>query len=278
MRGRKFRWESKRVVVTGAGSGIGRGLAVRLAAKGTRLALSDIQPEGLAETAEQARSAGAAQVLEYALDVADRPAVRAHVTSVLEDLQGVDAVINNAGVALAAEATEQSLADIDWLMNINLRGVMDLSQLFLPHLIASGDGCLVNLSSVFGLIGIPGQSAYNAAKFGVRGYTEALAMEMQLKDHPVSVHCVHPGGVATNIVRDSRVVGRDRGDLAEKFAKTAKTSPDTAAGQIIRGVERGTRRILVGADAHIIHFMANALGSGYQRLIPPMIKRWVGDV
>lgn len=272
---RRFRWRGKRVVVTGAASGIGRALAHGLGIQGATLALSDIQDEELAVTATQARAAGAT-VHTYRLDVADRGALEAHVSAVLSDMGGVDAVINNAGVALAAEATDQRFEDIDWLLGINLHGVIDSTQLFLPHLIASGDGCLVNISSVFGLIGVPGQSIYNAAKFGVRGYTEAIAMEMEMAGHPVSVHCVHPGGVATNIVRASRVVGQDRDAFSARFASTARTTPADASAQILEGVERGRRRILVGVDAHVIHLLSHLLGPSYHHVVRRAYRWFVG--
>lgn len=271
----RFAWAKKTVVLTGGASGIGRALAVQLGERGAHLALSDIQPEALEQSAQLARSAGASTVRTYALDVADRDALKAHVDAVLADFGRVNALINNAGVALMAAATEQQLEDIDWLLGINLHGVIDGTQLFLPHLIASGDGCLVNLSSVFGLIGVPGQSAYNAAKFGVRGYTEAIAIEMAVDRHPVSVHCVHPGGIATNIARASRVAAaRDSGALAAQFDQLARTTPHEAARQIIRGVERGRRRILIGPDAHVIHLAARLLGSRYQRLVGMVTRRF----
>lgn len=263
-----FEWPDKVVVLTGAASGIGRALALRLARTGAHLALSDIQADPLKTAAVEARSAGAASVRSYVLDVGSRAALTEHTGQVLADFGRVNALINNAGVSLTCDATEQSLEDIDWLLNVNLHGVITLSQLLLPHLIASGSGCLVNLSSVFGIIGVPGQSAYSAAKFGVRGYTEAVAMEMHNARHPVSVHCVHPGAVDTNIVKNGRLAGDlDADILARQFQKMAKTSADGAAEQILAGVARGKTRILVGRDAKVIHTTANLLGARYQGLV-----------
>ena len=259
-------WKDKVCVVTGAASGIGRALAVALAGRGARLALSDTQEAGLAETVSLCGEA--AEVHSQRLDCGDRAAVLAYPEQVVGHFGTVNTVINNAGVNLTADALDQSVEDLEWVLQIDLYGVIWSTQAFLPHLVASGDGHLVNISSVFGLIGVPGQSAYNAAKFGVRGYTEAIAMEMALEGHPVTVHCVHPGGVATNIVRHGRVAGRNNHEkLSRTFDKMARTSPEAAARAIIRGVEKGTRRILVGKDAHIIHTLSNALGSGYQALV-----------
>ena len=255
-------------VVTGAASGIGRALAVALGARGARLALSDVQADGLAVTAEAARGAGAPAVRTYALDVADRAAVVAHAAQVRRDFGAVNALFNNAGVSLHALATEQRAEDLDWLLGIDLHGVIHGTQAFLPHLIASGDGCLVNVSSVFGLIAVPGQSAYNAAKFGVRGYTEAVALEMELAGHPVTVHCVHPGGIRTEIARSGRAgASQDAAAVARHFDSVALTRPEDAARAILRGVERGRRRILVGPDAHVIHAASQLLGTRVHRLI-----------
>jgi NAD(P)-dependent dehydrogenase (short-subunit alcohol dehydrogenase family) len=254
----------KTVVITGAGSGIGRALAQQLDARGCRLALSDVDVDAVEAVAPGCRDARA-----YALDVRDRDAVVAHAVDVVADFGGVDVVINNAGVALAANATEQTFEDFDWVLDVNLKGVVSGSQAFLPHLIASGDGHLVNVSSVFGIMAMPSQSAYNTSKFGVRGYTEALAIEMRAAGRPVQVHCVHPGGIKTNIANNARVAaGRDQASLAEYFNRMlARTSPEAAARTIIRGIERGKSRILVGPDAHAIDLMERVLGSRYQQVI-----------
>lgn len=253
----------KVAVITGAGSGIGRALALELAGRGARLALSDVDEVGVAETAKLAGD----NARSYVLDVADRAAMFAHAEDVLSDFGGANIIVNNAGVALGATVEEMSLDDFDWLMGINLGGVVNGTKAFLPHVIASGDGHVVNISSVFGFIGIPTQSAYNAAKFAVRGFTEALREEMLIARHPVGVSCVHPGGIKTNIVRNSRGGADDPEKAAEGFEKIAMTTPEKAAQTIVRGIERRSARILIGPDAYVFDAIPRVLGAAYQRPI-----------
>jgi len=255
------RFEDKIAVITGAGSGIGRALALELAGRGARVAVSDVDGERAAETAELA----GARAKCYVLDVADRAAVLAHADDVVREFGAVNLVVNNAGVALGATVEEMSFEDYDWLMGVNLGGVVNGTKAFLPHLIASGDGHVVNISSVFGFVGVPTQSAYNAAKFAVRGFTEALREEMLIAKHPVRVSCVHPGGIRTNIARDARGVTQDREQVAAAFERVARTSPAKAAQTIVRGIEHGSARILVGPDAYVIDAIPRVLGSAYQR-------------
>ncbi len=255
----------KVAVVTGAGSGIGRALAIELAGRGARLAVSDVDAIRVAETVALCEKAGAT-AKGYELDVADRDAVLAHAEEVSVDFGGANVVVNNAGVALGVTVEEMAWEDYDWLMGINLGGVVNGTKAFLPQVIGSGDGHIVNVSSVFGFIGVPTQSAYNAAKFAVRGFTEALRQEMLIARHPVKVSCVHPGGIKTNIARDAR--GGDEQDMdkaAAGFEKIARTTPEKAAETIVRGIERGTPRILIGADAYVIDAIPRVLGSFYQR-------------
>ncbi|MDV6012906.1 SDR family NAD(P)-dependent oxidoreductase [Haloechinothrix sp. LS1_15] len=260
-------FSTKVAVVTGAGSGIGRALAVRLATQGARLALSDVNAVAVASTAALCEKEGAT-VRHDVLDVADRAAMNAYAGEVAAEFGTVNLVVNNAGVALTANVAEMSWDDLDWIVGINFWGVVHGTKAFLPHLIASGDGHLVNVSSVFGLIAVPSQSAYNATKFAVRGFTEALRQEMRLDKHPVGVSCVHPGGIKTNIARNARAAdGLDTDELSALFDRIARTSPEGAADRILRGVRRNQAKILVGPDAYVIDVMARVLGSAYQRLV-----------
>lgn len=266
-------FEDKVAVITGAGSGIGRALAVDLAKRGARLALSDVNTTAVAETAALCEKAGA-QADHYVLDVADRAAVYEHADTVESELGKANLVFNNAGVALTASVEEMTWEDFEWIMGINFWGVMHGTKAFLPQLIESGDGHIVNISSVFGLFSVPTQSAYNATKFAVRGFTEALRQEMKLAGHPVGVSSVHPGGIMTNIAKNSRTAkAHDHDDLAKTFDKLASTSPESAAKRILRGVRRDEAKILVGWDAVGLDLMPRVFGSGYQRMVGAAAKR-----
>lgn len=257
--------KNKVAVVTGAGSGIGRALAQALATRGCRLALSDVNETGLKETAA---NCGEAEVKTYRLDVSDRDAIYAHAEQVGKDFGQVNLVINNAGVALSASVREMTDDDFRWIMDIDFWGVAHGTRAFLPHLIASGDGHVVNISSVFGLIGVPKQSAYNAAKFAVRGFTEALRQEMKLEGQPVAVSCVHPGGIRTNIANSARMGKSEDADAQRKgFDKLAITTPEKAASIILRGILKDQSRILVGPDAWGIEAINRLLGAAYQPLV-----------
>lgn len=196
--------QEKTAAVTGAASGIGRAVALELASRGCHLALSDVDEAGLAETARLCDGHGV-ELTHEIVDVADRGAVLTWADQVVADHGRVHLVVNNAGVALSYPVETMSFDDIEWLMGINFWGVVNGTKAFLPHLAAAGEGHIVNVSSVFGLIGIPGQSAYNAAKFAVRGFTDALRIELKSSGSPVSCTTVHPGGVKTNIVRNARL-------------------------------------------------------------------------
>ena len=263
-------------VVTGAASGIGRALADELAREGAALALSDVDDTGLAETHARSAALGA-EVTSERVDVADRGAVHAHAERVVAAHGRANLVINNAGVGLGATIREMSYADLEWLFGIDFWGVVYGTKAFLPHLLAAGEGHIVNVSSAFGLIAVPGQGAYNAAKFAVRGFTECLGQELELEGAPVSATCVHPGGVRTNIARRARVApragGPSREEMDARFDALARTSPETAARAILRGVRRNARRVLIGADAHAIALLQRMLPAGYQRLVVAAARR-----
>lgn len=262
-----IRYEGRTAVVTGAGSGIGRALAMTLAERGANLAISDVDDTGLAETVARCSGPGA-KIESYHLDVADRAAVVAHAAEVAGTFGAVHLVVNNAGVAVAGTIEETTFEDFDWLLGINLMGVINGSKAFLPHLIESGDGHLVNLSSVFGLIAPAFNGAYSTAKFGVRGFTEALRQEMRIQGHPVKVHSVHPGGIRTNIARNARIkesalTGTDGRDPGQEFDRIARTSPAKAAKTILAGVDADKARILIGPDAYLIAALPRVMGGRY---------------
>ncbi|MDN4160041.1 SDR family NAD(P)-dependent oxidoreductase [Nocardioides abyssi] len=267
--------ENKVVVITGAASGIGRALALDCARRGSLLALSDVDEAGLAETAEQARAAGAREVRTDRLDVADRDAMTAYADSVADQHGRVNVVVNNAGVALAGDLVDLDWPDIDWIIGINFSGVLNGTKAFLPHLIASGDGHVVNLSSLFGLVSMPGQSIYNATKYAVRGMSEALRIEMLAAGHRVGVTVVHPGGIKTAIARNARVSSReDQASTASFFdKKLAKTTPEKAAEVIVAGVLSDKSRVLVGSDAHALHWFGKLAGARYQDVVAKVSKK-----
>ena len=260
------RFTDKVAVITGAGSGIGRALALDLAGRGARLAISDIGQERIDETVALCEKRGA-EVRGYRLDVADRAAVLAHADEVVADFGRADLVINNAGVALAAPILEMKWDDLEWVMNIDFWGVVHGTKAFLPHLIASGDGHVVNISSVFGLVGVPTQSAYNAAKFAVRGFTEALRQEMAIRPLPGRGELRAPGrGAHQHRPRRAHQLRVRVLVVREKFDQTMPTSPAKAAQIILRGVQANRPRILVGPDAYALDATARMLGPFYQRV------------
>jgi short-subunit dehydrogenase len=260
--------DGKVVVITGAASGIGRALAVDAARRGGLLAVSDVDSPGLQQTADLVEQATGQEVRTDKLDVRDRDAWKEYAASVAADFGHVDVVINNAGIALSGDFELLDYDQFDKIIDVDFWGVVQGSKEFLPHLIASGDGHLVNISSLFGLMAVPGQSAYNAAKFAVRGFTEALRQEMLLNGHPVQVTCVHPGGIKTAIARNAMAVGVDQATHAQLFdKKLATTTPEKAAQVILDGMLAGKARVLVGADAKVLDALVRLTGSGYQRLV-----------
>ncbi len=263
----------KVAVVTGAGSGIGRALSVELARRGAKLAICDVDTVGLAETESLVRAEGA-DVLADHLDVAQRELVLGYADRVAEHFGKVNMVFNNAGIAFTGNVEEMSFKDMDRVMDVDFWGVVSGTKAFLPHLVASGDGHVINISSVFGLFAVPTQSAYNAAKFAVRGFTESLRQEMILNKRPVKVLCVHPGGIKTNIARKAeQVEGLDHDHLAAQFDKMARTSPAKAANVILKAVEKDKARVLIGIDAWVLDKFVRGTGPGYARAVSAFSKR-----
>lgn len=264
-------------VITGAGSGIGRSLALRLAGRGHDLALCDIKPERLADTAREARAAGA-RVSEHVLDVADAAAVATLPAAVEAEHGRVSAVFNNAGVSVVGQFREVSKSDFEWLFGINFWGVVNMSRAFLPLLLREPAAHLVNVSSVFGFVGVPGQSAYCASKFAVRGFTESLRHE--LDGTSVRVVQVHPGGIKTNIAHDARhVASIDEAThraTADQFVQSVRTTPDQAADCILNGLDAGEVRIRIGADARMLDRLARLMPVRYWATLKKRAQRSVG--
>ncbi len=262
---RSYEW--KTAVVTGAGSGIGRALAVELGRRGAKLAISDIDHGGLVDTERTLRNAGVAVKADL-LDVTKRDAVHDYAESVRGHFGTVHQIYNNAGIAFAGDVEVTTHAEFEVVMDVDFWGVVNGTKAFLPHVIASGDGHVINVSSVFGLFAVPGQAAYNAAKFAVRGFTEALRQEMVAAKRPVGVTCVHPGGVKTDVARHmSAADGFDTAKLADAFDRVALTSAPSAARIILRGVAKNRPRVLVGPDAKAMDLVVRITGSRYQPVI-----------
>jgi len=272
-------FENKVAAITGAGSGIGRALACELAKNGVALALADKNEQAVTETAELARALGV-RVTVATLDVADREAVYRWADAVVAEHGRCNLVFNNAGVAVASTLEGVSYEDFEWIMNINFWGVVYGTKAFLPHLHASGDGHVVNISSIFGLVAAPGNGTYNATKFAVRGFTEALRQELEISGAKVSATCVHPGGIKTNIARASRVSHNMQGVLmkdvrtvSSDFDRVARTTAESAARQILNGVKHDKRRVLVGADAKLIDALVRIFPTAYQKLNIALVRR-----
>ncbi|MBF6543987.1 SDR family NAD(P)-dependent oxidoreductase [Nocardia brasiliensis] len=260
-------FRGKVCVITGAGSGIGRALAENLAKRGAKLALSDIDTDGLAETVARCEKLGA-EVKSDRINVAEREAVLLYADAVKAHFGVVHQVYNNAGIAYHGDVVKTEFKDFDRVMDVDFWGVVNGTKAFLPFLIESGDGHVVNVSSLFGLIAVPGQSAYNSAKFAVRGFTEALRQEMLVGRQPVKVTCVHPGGIKTAVARNAGYAeGIDGKQAASLFdSKMAIHTPEMAAQTITEGVRKGHGRVLIGFEAKLLDLFVRVTASGYQRL------------
>ncbi len=261
---------NKIAAITGAGSGIGRALALQLNREGCELFLSDISAENLDGTLAMLARKDVSVDIDV-LDIADKLSVYAWADKIAKAKGHVDIMINNAGVALISQVEDHRYEDLEWLMGINFWGVVYGTQAFLPLLRQSQQGHLVNISSVFGLMSTPTQSAYNAAKFAVRGYTEALRQEMDGSN--IHVCCVHPGGIKTNIARAARSENSDvnADERDSEFKKLARTTPEEAAATIIDGVAKRKKRLLIGMDAKLISLACRLFPVSYPRVLRLLI-------
>jgi short-subunit dehydrogenase len=262
--------------VTGAAGGIGRALALELAARGADLALADRDEAGLASVA--AEIGNKQKVTTHRVDVGEPADIKAFAQAAIAAHPSLNILVNNAGVALMGQFCEIDQSQMEWLMNINFWGTVHATRAFLPHLATRGEAHIVNLSSIFGIIGPPGQTAYSASKFAVRGFSESLRHELQMAKSPVRLSVVHPGGVATNIARNSRVgsLMADNGrrvEAIERFEKVATKSPGAAAMRIIHGIERNEPRILIGSDARFMDLLQRFRPVAYWSLMAKRIEK-----
>ena len=271
-------FKNKVAAITGAGSGIGQQLAVLLAKSGCHLSLSDVNEQGLASTVELTKGTGVT-VTTAKVDVASREQMAAWAQKTVQDHGKVNMIFNNAGVALGSTVEGMSYSDLEWLMGINFWGVVYGTKEFLPLIKATRDGHIINISSLFGLTAQPTQSAYNASKFAVRGFTEALRQELDMENCGVSVTCVHPGGIRTNIAKAARMndsiksIGMDPEKSIKQFDKLLRCPPEVAAQTILNAVLNNDRRVLIGNDAKVLDVIQRILPTGYQKLVK-MGSKW----
>ena len=271
-------FKNKVAAITGAGSGIGQQLAVLLAKQGCHLSLSDVNAQGLAQTVELLEKSNV-RVTTQKLDVADRDAMKLWAADTVQNHGSVNMIFNNAGVALGSTVEGASYEELEWIVNINFWGVVYGTKEFLPLIKKSGEGHVINISSLFGLTAQPTQSAYNATKFAVRGFTESLRQELDIENCGVSALCVHPGGIRTNIANAAKMNGslRALGMNPEKSAKTfnklLRCPPEEAARQILDAVQKDKRRLLIGNDAKTLDLIQRVLPTGYQK-VTAMATTW----
>ena len=265
-------FQNKVAAITGAGSGIGQQLALLLAKEGCHLSLSDVNEQGLIETVEKLKDTDVRVTIKK-LDVADQVAVKAWAEETVQDHGSVNMIFNNAGVALASTVEGASYEELEWIVNINFWGVVYGTKEFLPFIKQTGDGHIVNISSLFGLTAQPTQSAYNATKFAVRGFTESLRQELDMENCGVSALCVHPGGIRTNIANSAKMndslktLGMNPEKSAKSFNKLLRCPPEEAARQILEAVKKDKRRLLIGNDAKALDLLQRLLPTGYQKVI-----------
>jgi short-subunit dehydrogenase len=266
--------------LTGAASGIGRALALELAARGCELALADRDEAGLQAVAAEIER-HPQKVTLHPIDVGDPEQIAEFAQAAIAAHPGLNILVNNAGVTLLGQFHETDQAEMDWLFNINFWGVVHATRAFLPHLSGRREAHIVNLSSLFGIIAPPGQTAYVASKFAVRGFSESLRHELQAAGSPVRLSVVHPGGVATNIVRNARsgagvTDNARRVQSIERFDALAKTTPQAAALRIISGIEKNQPRILIGSDARFMDLLQRLRPATYWAPIARRIEKMTG--
>src|SRR5260370_3972330 len=264
--------------VTGAASGIGRALALELCARGCDLALADRDEAGLLSLADEIAKTQSRKVTVHRVDVSEPKQIEDFAEAAVAAHPGLNILVNNAGVALLGQFNEIDQAQMDWLMNINFWGVVHATCAFFPHLSRHPEAHIVNLSSIFGIIAPPGQTAYAAAKFAVRGFSESLRHELQMAASPVKLSVVHPGGVSTTIVRNSRdgtgVTDNERRvQSIERFDAVSKTTPAAAALRIIAGIEKNAPRILLGNDARFMDLLQRLRPGTYWAVLARRIEK-----
>ncbi|TGK15254.1 SDR family NAD(P)-dependent oxidoreductase [Leptospira fluminis] len=273
-------FKNKVAAITGAGSGMGRELAIQLAEQGCHLALSDVNESGLAETVRIVKNRNNSVIItNQKLDVADRSAVFQWASQAAKDHGKVNLIFNNAGIAFGSTIEGFEEKDFKRVIDINFWGVVHGTQAFLPYLKTSGEGHVINTSSVFGIIAVPGTSAYNASKFAVRGFTETLRQELDVMKCGVSATSVHPGGIQTAIAKSSQIneslksLGLDPSHAKDKMAAQFITTPKKAASMILKGVRKNSRRVLIGPDAGFADLMQRIFPGAYQVLVGKLLLR-----
>jgi len=274
----KFRFDGSAAAITGAASGIGRALALELAARGCDVALADLDEAGLESAAKDIIATHGRRVMIRRVDVADPKQIDDFAASSIAEFPSLNILINNAGVALLGEFDEFDHSQMAWLMDINFWGVVRGTRAFMAHLKSRPQAHIVNISSIFGIIAPPGQSAYSASKFAVRGFSESLRHELAMSNSTLRLSVVHPGGVKTNIARKARSGAHLResvspNELGNRFEQLARTTPAAAALRIVRGIERNEPRILIGADARYLDIIQRLRPAAYWALLARAFKR-----
>ena len=271
--------KDKVVVITGAASGIGKALAQQFAKAGSHLALNDFNEDGLLQTVKELKTVATGKIFSAPFDVSKVENFENFAHQISEEFGRVDIVINNAGVALGRVSVEEvSYKDFEWVMNINFWGMVYGTKTFLPFLKKQPEAALINISSLFGIAGIGHQGPYCASKFAIRGLTESLRMEAMMDFPHVKIHSVHPGGIKTNIAKNSRWAGEVVSDemheqVTKQFEKMFITTPEFAAMKIVKGIQKKQSKILIGKDAKQLDLMVRLMPQGYTKLVINQFKK-----